>query len=46
MICPARLQDGRADGKGNYTFLYDEYVSIGVFVQSYRTAGRRVNPEK
>jgi hypothetical protein len=46
MICAARLQNGRANGKGNYTFLYDEYLLRGVFVQSYRTDGRRVNPDK
>jgi hypothetical protein len=45
-LAGTRFLDGRSNGKGSPAFLYDEYLWIGVLVQSYRTAGRHVNPDK
>src|SRR5918995_704903 len=41
-----RVQCGRTDRKGRYAFLYDKDLFVGMLVQSYRTTGRHVNPDK
>jgi hypothetical protein len=47
-LSAACFQRGRTDGKGRYSFLYDEDfpVGVGVLVQSYRTTRGHVNPDK
>ena len=45
-LSAACFQRGRTDGKGRYSFLYDEDFFVGVFVQSYRTTWGHVNPDK
>jgi hypothetical protein len=45
-LASTRFQCGRANREGRYSFLYDKNLLVGVFMQSYRTAGRHVNPDK